>query len=123
MIITDDQQQDSPRKLLKSETGSTIRPETPYDPPSYGDATVSSPLSSPTSPLASPMSTGPYYSYQAIPSSALPFPMGSDVGSAKRARRRFVGGLTIALVIYIALVSFLSVRNGSRVKASHVHAK
>ena len=55
------------------------------------------------------MSTGPSSNY-----CTSPLPQGSNVDSAKGARRRFMGGLAIALIIYITL----SVHNGFHVKAS-----
>ena len=122
MIIADDQQPDSLQKSLKSGTSSTIRPvETPNDPPSYDDAIVSSSPASPISSLASPMLSSSYYNYQAISPSTAPLPQGSDVGSTKRARRRFLGGLGLGLIIYITIASFLRVHHESQVKASDVY--
>ena len=124
MIVDEDQRPESPQKALRSGTGSTTRPaETPYDPPSYGDALVSSSLAFPASSLASPMSTGPHHNYQAIPPSTPPLPLqqGSEVDSAKTAHRRFVGGLAIALITYIALVSFMSVHHRFHVEVSDIH--
>lgn len=68
------------------------------------------------------MSTISYYNYQAISPSTEPLPQGSDVGSTRRARRRFISGFALALVIYIPLAYFLSVHHESQVKASDVHA-
>jgi hypothetical protein len=66
------------------------------------------------------MSTGSRYNYRAIPPSTLPLPQGLDVDSARRARRRFMSGLAIALIIYITLVSFLGVHHESHMEASNV---
>lgn len=122
MIINDDQGSDSLQKSLSSGPGNTTRPaETPYDPPSYNDAVVSSTPASPTSPLVSPMSTDSHYNYQTIPPSTSPFPRGSEVDAAKRARRRFMSGLAFALIIYITLCCFLSVDHESDVEASDIH--
>jgi len=122
MIINDDQGSDSPQKPLRLGTGNTARPaESPYDPPSYDDAIVSNSTASPTSPLVSPMSSDSQYNYQTIPPSTSPFPPGSEVDAAKRARRRFLSGLAFALIIYITLVSFVSIHHESHVEASAVH--
>lgn len=121
MLIDEDQGPESPQKSLRSGTGSTTRPaKTPYDPPSYDDALVSSSLASLASSLTSPMSTSPHYNYQAIPPSTppLPLPQGSEADSA---RRRFVSGVAIAFITYLALVSFMSVHHGFHVEASDVH--
>lgn len=119
MIINDDQGSDSLQKSLRSGTGDTTRPaETPYDPPSYDDAMVSS---SPTSPLVPPMSTNSHHNYQTIPPSTSPFPQGSEVDSAKRARRRFMSSLAFALIIYFTLACFLSVHHEPDVEASDIH--
>ena len=68
------------------------------------------------------MSTSPHYNYQAIPPSTPPLPLpASEADSAKRARRRFVSGLAIALITYIALVSFMSVHHEFHVEVSDVH--
>lgn len=122
MLITEDQRPDSPQKALKSGTGSTIRPaESIHDPPSYDDAVVSSSPASLTSPLTLSMSSSPYYSYHAIPPSTARLPQGSDVDAAKRARRRFMSSLAIALITYIALASFLGACHDFQVDASDVH--
>jgi hypothetical protein len=122
MIVSDDEGSDTLQKSLRSGTGNTARPaETAYDPPSHDGVMVSNTPASPTSPLVSPMSPDSHHNYQAIPPSTSHFPQGSEVDSAKRAHRRFISSLALALIIYITLAAFLSVHYESHVEASDVH--